>query len=65
MTWQMTWGFIVLGVLLLAIFAWRQSRKVRILGPNDITFLGIGICMLILGLYELFFGPSDLMERLR
>lgn len=65
MTWLMTWGSIVLGVLLLAVFVWRQSRKVRLLGPNDVTFLGIGIWMLVLGLYELFFGPSDLMERLR
>ncbi len=65
MTWQMTWGSIIVGILLLAIFVWRMTRKVRILSFNDITFLGIGICMLILGLYELFFGPSDLMERLR
>lgn len=53
---QMTWmpiGYIVLGVLFLAIFVWRL-RKARSLGFSDIVLLGFGFGSLLEGLSELF-----------
>jgi hypothetical protein len=54
MGWQMTWGFIILGILFIAIFAWERFRKVRILGFSDIVLIGFGIWMLATGLFRLF-----------
>lgn len=54
MTWQMTWGFIALGILFLATFAWRMIQRARLLGFSDIVLLGFGIWVLLEGLSELF-----------
>ncbi len=48
----MTWEFIVLGILLLAIFLWRV-RRARPLGFSDFVLLGFGIGAFLDGL----FGP--------
>ena len=50
----MNWISIVLGILFLAIFAWRRFRKARILGFIDIILIGLGIWTLFEGLSGLF-----------
>ena len=42
MIWQMTWGLIALGILSLAIFVWRMTRRARLLDLIDIVLLGFG-----------------------
>ncbi len=42
MDWQMTWGFIILGILFIAIFVWRV-RRARLIGFSDIVLIGFGI----------------------
>lgn len=54
MIWQMTWGLIALGILSLAIFVWRMTRRARLLDLSDIVLLGFGIWALLEGLSELF-----------
>jgi hypothetical protein len=53
MDWQMTWGFIILGILFIAIFAWRV-RRARLIGFSDIVLIGFGIWTLATGLFRLF-----------
>ncbi len=53
---QMAWiplGYIVLGILFFAIFAWRL-QKARLLRFSDIVLLGFGFGALLEGLSELF-----------
>ena len=54
MNWQINVGFIILGVLLIAIFAWKRFRKARLLGSGDIVLIGFGIGALFEGLFGLF-----------
>lgn len=49
MNWQINLGFVIFGILLIAKFAWRMTRRARLLGTSDIILLAIGVSAIVIG----------------